>query len=109
MTPLATISGKAATPAFRSLDEEIPAIEANVPRGQDERRLSTLRSKWAGYLRPHRWLGPGPVPERRLQGSQVEAAVGVEDLAGAVVQQAVGDGADATGDVGGLAHAALGQ
>ena len=39
----------------------------------------------------------------------MEAAIDVEDLAGGVVEEAVGDGADGFGDVGGFAHAALGE
>ena len=37
----------------------------------------------------------------------MEAAIDVETLAGAVVEEAVGDGADGFSDVGGLSHAAL--
>lgn len=44
-----------------------------------------------------------------LEGAEVEAAVDVEDLAGGVIEQAVGDGADGFGDVGTFAHAALGE
>lgn len=39
----------------------------------------------------------------------MEAAIGMDDLAGAVVEVAIGDGPDDVGDVGGLAHAALGE
>src|SRR5450759_5331256 len=42
-----------------------------------------------------------------LQAAQAEAAVDVEDLAGGVIQQPVGDGADGFGDVARFAHAAL--
>src|SRR5450759_4119952 len=42
-----------------------------------------------------------------LQTAQAEAAIDVEDLAGGVIQQSVGDGADGFGDIAALAHAAL--
>ena len=39
----------------------------------------------------------------------MEAAIHVKDLAGCVIEQAVGDGAHGFGDVGNFAHAAWGN
>src|SRR5437773_1252009 len=40
-----------------------------------------------------------------LQTAQVEAAIHVDDLAGGIIEQSIGDGAHGFGDIGAFAHA----
>src|SRR5712664_1598482 len=52
----------------------------------------------------HSWLC---FSGQSLETTQVKTAVDIDDLAGSVIEQPIGDGADSFSDIGAFAHATL--